>query len=216
MPAYPVCTETVYTETGGLTIWVAISSVLLAGIVFLLPVAVLFAVLVGGSTTPGKAGQPPSQWIALTKAAALTCKTPTGTKPALAPVLLAIGDVESSFGESTLPGVRSGHNSAGAEGPMQFLPPTFAYYDHPVPSDTAMTPFQPTAQILPGGIGIGIPQPESPYDVVDAVYAAARLLCSDGYAAGLPSFAIYAYNHSAQYVNDVLGTARIFSKQYHM
>ena len=203
-------------ENGGLALWVAISSVLLSGIVFLLPVAVLFAALAGGGATTGKAGQPPRQWIALSEAAALTCRVPVGIKPTLAPVLLAIGDVESSFGSSPLPGVRSGHNSAGAEGPMQFLPSTFAYYDHPVPSDTVMTPFQPTAQSVPGGIGVGIPQPESPYNAVDAVYAAARLLCSDGYAAGLPSFAIYAYNHSAQYVNEVLSLAQIFAKSYHI
>ncbi len=204
------------TDNGGIALWVAVSSVLLGGIVFILPVAVLFAALVGGGGTSGKAGQPPHQWIVLSQAAALTCKAPTNTSPALAPVLLAIGNVESSFGQSILPGVHSGHNSAGAEGPMQFLPSTFAYYDHPVPADTSMTPFQPASQGLPGGIGIGIPQPESPYNVIDAIYAAARLLCSDGYAAGLPELAIYAYNHSARYVNEVLAIAQTFAKSYHM
>ena len=69
-------------------------------------------------------------------------------------VLAAIGTVESDNGTSTLPGVQSGANSAGAEGPMQFEPATFAAYDEPVP---------------PGGAN-----PPSPYDPTDANYAAAR------------------------------------------
>jgi cell wall-associated NlpC family hydrolase len=104
-------------------------------------------------------------------------------------VLAAIGTVESDNGQSTLPGVQSGANPAGAEGPMQFEPATFAAYDEPVP---------------PGGA-----RPPSPYDPADAVYAAARLLCANGAANGadLPG-AIYAYNHSAAYVSQVLTLAQ--------
>src|SRR5215469_3674127 len=43
-------------------------------------------------------------------------------------VLAGIGKVESNHGRSDVPGVRSGANSAGAEGPMQFLPGTFAEF----------------------------------------------------------------------------------------
>ena len=60
--------------------------------------------------------------------------------------------------------MHSGANSAGAEGPMQFEPATFAAYDEPVP---------------PGGA-----DPPSPYDPTDAVYAAARELCANGAANG--------------------------------
>jgi NlpC/P60 family/Transglycosylase SLT domain len=104
------------------------------------------------------------------------------------PVLAAIGTVESANGTSSLPGVASGSNPAGAEGPMQFEPATFARYAYPVPA---------------GGVS-----PPSPYDPVDAVYAAARMLCADGAAS--PSSlggAIYDYNHSSAYVADVLATA---------
>ncbi len=52
----------------------------------------------------------------------------------------------------------------GAQGPMQFLPATFAAYSRPVP---------------PGGAN-----PPSPYDPVDAVHAAARYLCASGARAG--------------------------------
>ncbi|MBV9661783.1 MAG: bifunctional lytic transglycosylase/C40 family peptidase [Acidimicrobiales bacterium] len=103
-------------------------------------------------------------------------------------VLAAIGTIESSNGTSDLPGVRSGANPAGAEGPMQFEPATFAEYAEPVP---------------PGGHS-----PPSPYDLVDAVYTAARMLCADGAAtaSGLGG-AIYAYNHSSAYVASVLAVA---------
>ncbi|HET9076677.1 MAG TPA: NlpC/P60 family protein [Acidimicrobiales bacterium] len=104
-------------------------------------------------------------------------------------VLAAIGALESASGTSDLPGVRGGHNPAGAEGPMQFEPATFAAYDQPVP---------------PGGA-----VPPSPYDPTDAVYAAARMLCANG--GGRPDGlggAVYAYNHSAAYVARVLSQAR--------
>ena len=103
-------------------------------------------------------------------------------------ILAAIGAVESGNGTSNLPGVHSGHNDAGAEGPMQFEPATFAEYSEPVP---------------PGGA-----DPPSPYDPVDAVYAAARMLCANG--AGDPSHvadAVAAYNHSDSYVQTVLQLA---------
>ena len=104
-------------------------------------------------------------------------------------VLAAIGTIESDNGQSSLPGVHNGANPAGAEGPMQFEPATFAAYDLPVP---------------PGGA-----TPPSPYDPVDAVYAAARLLCADGAADGRDlGGAVYAYNHSSAYVADVLALAQ--------
>jgi len=96
-------------------------------------------------------------------------------------------------GTSSLPGVHSGANGAGAEGPMQFEPATFASYDQPVP---------------PGGA-----DPPSPYDAPDAVYAAARLLCADGAAGGADiSRAVFAYNHSASYVTQVLALAQSYGQ----
>jgi hypothetical protein len=44
-------------------------------------------------------------------------------------VLAAIGTVESDNGQSTLPGVQSGANPVGAEGPMQFEPAMFLLGD---------------------------------------------------------------------------------------
>ena len=129
----------------------------------------------------------PAPMLTLYQAAAATC---VGLPWA---VLAAIGTVESGNGTSDLPGVHSGANGAGAEGPMQFEPRTFAAYDMPVP---------------PGGAA-----PPSPYDPVDAVYAAARLLCANGAAGGtdLPA-AVFAYNHDDAYVADVLSLAGTFAQ----
>ncbi len=122
----------------------------------------------------------PRDCLVLYERAAATCPGLPWT------VLAAIGTVESGNGISTAAGVHSGANSAGAEGPMQFLPATFAAYDRPVP---------------PGGA-----DPPSPYDPTDAIYAAARNLCANGASGGrdIPA-AIFAYNHSASYVARVLG-----------
>ena len=129
----------------------------------------------------------PRQVLALDEAAAATC-------PGLSwSVLAAIGAIESGNGTSTLRGVRSGANFAGAEGPMQFEPATFAEYAEPAP---------------PGGT-----VPPSPYDLTDAVFAAARLLCANGAAGGadLPG-ALFAYNHSETYVEDVLALAASYTR----
>jgi cell wall-associated NlpC family hydrolase len=107
-------------------------------------------------------------------------------------VLAGIAKVESDFGQSTLPGVASGSNSAGAEGPMQFEPATFAAY----------------RTVAPGGA-----DPATPYDPGDAIYSAARLLCADGGGdpAGLET-AIFDYNHSEAYVSLVLAYANAYEQ----
>jgi cell wall-associated NlpC family hydrolase len=107
-------------------------------------------------------------------------------------VLAGIAKVESDFGKSTLPGVRSGANPMGAEGPMQFEPATFAAY----------------GIVAPGGA-----DPASPYDPADAFYSAAHLLCADG--GGNPAHlyaAVFDYNHSDAYVSLVLAYANEYAQ----
>jgi cell wall-associated NlpC family hydrolase len=87
-------------------------------------------------------------------------------------VLAAIGEVESGDGAN------DGPSSAGALGPMQFEPSTWALY----------------------GDGGDIMNPD------DAIPAAARLLVANG-APGNLQQAIFAYNHSGSYVTDVLDQA---------
>jgi cell wall-associated NlpC family hydrolase len=129
-----------------------------------------------GGSLPG--AEVPPDWLTLYQQAAGTC-------PGLPwSVLAAIGTVETGNGSSTAPGVWSGANGAGAEGPMQFEPATFAAY----------------ATVGPGGA-----TPASPYDRVDAVYTAATLLCADGAATAVSlGAAIDDYDHSSVYVDTVL------------
>lgn len=138
-------------------------------------------------------GSVPPSYLALYEQAAATCPGLPWT------VLAGIGAVESDHGRSTAPGVRTGANSAGAQGPMQFLPATFTGYDHPVATDPAPTP-------------AGGASPPSPYDPVDAIYAAARDLCASGArdSRDIPG-AIYAYNHADWYVRQVLAQAAAYA-----
>jgi hypothetical protein len=101
--------------------------------------------------------------------------------PRGASILAAINYVESDYGESPLPGVRSGSNYAGAAGPMQFL--------------------YPSSWEAFGVDGNGDGE-KNVYDPADAIFAAANLL----HAAGAPGDwygAIFSYNHADWYVRKV-------------
>ena len=103
-------------------------------------------------------------------------------------MLAGIGKAESDHGRAHLPGITSGHNGAGAEGPMQFEPATFTRY---------------AVNADPG-------HPLSPYDPADAIYTAAAMLCANGARGGTGAGiqqAIFAYNHAWWYVTDVLDWA---------
>ena len=143
----------------------------------------------GGGSPPSATATAaiPAVMLTLYQQAALTC-------PGLPwSVLAAIGTVESGNDTSTLPGVHAGANSAGAEGPMQFEPATFAAYDEPVP---------------PGGVN-----PPDIYDPVDAVYAAARMLCANGAKGGANlEGAVWAYNHSQAYLDQVFALAQTYGQ----
>lgn len=102
-------------------------------------------------------------------------------------VLAAIGKAESDHGRADLLGVKFGaHPISGAQGPMQFLPATFAQYARPAP--------------------VGGANPPDPFNPVNAIWAAARMLCANGAQTALRD-AVFAYNHSDLYVDKVLGIA---------
>ena len=64
-----------------------------------------------------------------------------------------------------------------------------------------------TGPFLPGGR-----VPPTPYDPVDAAYAAARLLCANGAGDGRDiAGAVYAYDHSNAYVQQVLQLAGVLA-----
>jgi hypothetical protein len=103
-------------------------------------------------------------------------------------VLAAIGQIESGDGQN------EGPSTAGALGPMQFLPSTWQTWGTDGFGDT------------------GAPNIMNPYD---AVPSAARLLCADGAASGGQGLrnAIFDYNHASWYVNEVLTLAGEYAQE---
>lgn len=128
-----------------------------------------------------RAQVPPAEYARLYRAAAITCPGMDWT------LLAAVGQVESGNGRNV------GPSSAGALGPMQFMPGTFAIYGVDGDGDGRRDPFSPA----------------------DAIYSAARYLCSGG--AGSPSgvsAALFQYNRAQWYVDLVLGVqAQIQAQQ---
>jgi hypothetical protein len=104
-------------------------------------------------------------------------------------VLAAIAQIESADGQN------DGPSSAGALGPMQFLPSTWAVWGIDAFGET------------------GPPDVMDPYD---AVPSAARMLCADGAAGGgtALSSAIFDYNHANWYVSEVLALAAQYAADY--
>jgi hypothetical protein len=103
-------------------------------------------------------------------------------------ILAAIGQIESDHGRN------AGASSAGALGPMQFLPSTWKTYGI-------------------DGDGDGKADIMDPYD---AVPSAAHYLCVNGAAQGGRQLynAIFQYNHADWYVQKVLNLAMLYAKNY--
>ena len=104
-------------------------------------------------------------------------------------VLAAINEIESGDGAN------EGPSSAGALGPMQFIPSTWAEW---------------------GIDGFGQTGTPNVMDPLDAVPSAARLLCAAGAGkTATLSAAIFAYNHATWYVAEVLALAGEYAQDYH-
>jgi murein DD-endopeptidase MepM/ murein hydrolase activator NlpD len=116
-------------------------------------------------------------------------------------ILAAINYEESDFGSSTLPGVHSGTNSAGAAGPMQIGIAGAA-------GDT----WDAVKVAAPGD-----PPGQAPnvYNEADAVYSAAHYLAQEGLTADPATWprAVFGYNHADWYVQAVLARARAYYLQ---
>jgi hypothetical protein len=128
-------------------------------------------------------GQPSSYLQLFQASAARYCPGMSWT------VLAAIGQIESADGTNM------GPSSAGALGPMQFMPGTWSEWG------------------IDGFGQAGTPDVMNPYD---AVPSAARMLCADGAGNGGKSLynAIFAYNHADWYVNEVLSLAAEYAADY--
>ena len=152
-----------------------------AASLLLLPVLVIAAALGGEQQPPTAAAlnDIPPDYLALYQQAAAQYNLPWE-------LLAAVGKVESDHGRNP---ASWKPNAAGAEGPMQFLPATFAAYSS----------------------ASGNPHPDI-YHPRDAIYAAAAMLAANN-ARTDPRGALYAYNHADWYVDDVLNWAAIYTNQ---
>lgn len=123
----------------------------------------------------------PGGYLALYRQAAKKCEGLSWT------VLAAIGQIESDHGRN------AGPSSAGALGPMQFMPATWKSFGQ-------------------DGDGDGRADIMNPYD---AVPSAARYLCEHGAGKGGESLAkaIWHYNHADWYVDQVLALAKAYAAQ---
>ncbi|MFD0688965.1 lytic transglycosylase domain-containing protein [Actinomadura fibrosa] len=124
----------------------------------------------------------PGSYLDLYKQAATSCPGLSWT------VLAAIGQVESDHGRN------AGRSSAGALGPMQFMPATWKSYGV-------------------DGDGDGKADIMNPYD---AVPGAAKYLCANGAGRGGQQLyqAVWHYNHADWYVQKVLNLARAYAARY--
>jgi hypothetical protein len=129
------------------------------------------------------AGRPASYLQLFQESAARYCPGLSWT------VLAAIGQIESADGQN------AGPSTAGALGPMQFLPSTWAVW---------------------GTDGFGDTGPPDIMNPFDAVPSAARLLCGAGAATGGQGLrqAVFAYNHAGWYVDEVLALAAEYAREY--
>lgn len=100
----------------------------------------------------------------------------------------------------------------GAEGHMQFMPCTFVGWSHPTCSGLGQGEIPEDEKTDPeiirtyGGYGVdgngdGI---ADPYNLTDALHSAANYLAQNGAADGDLEKAIFQYNHSDEYVEDIL------------
>lgn len=163
----------------------------IAALLGLLTFVGLFVAAAGSATGAGQAcvltgaggkGIPPAYVPWLARAATRYRLGPRGFA-----VVAAVHEIESDFGRSTLPGVRSGTNFAGASGPGQFLAATWSAYGVDADGDGR----------------------RDVYSVPDSVFASANYLRASG-APGDWHGALFAYNHAEWYVQDVLEASRRF------
>jgi peptidoglycan LD-endopeptidase LytH len=109
----------------------------------------------------------------------------------------------------------------GAEGHLQFMPCTFVGWSHPTCSGLGKGNISDEEKTNPetikkyGGYGVdangdGV---ADPWDIEDAIFSAAYYLSLNGAADGDIERAVFAYNHSDEYVEDVLYFAEKYLEQ---
>jgi peptidoglycan LD-endopeptidase LytH len=112
-------------------------------------------------------------------------------------------------------------SAVGAEGPFQFMPCTFVGWSHPtceglgkgdIPKEELTDP-EVIAKYGGYGVDANGDGRADPWDIEDAVFSAANYLANNGAADGDLEKAVFAYNHSEQYVEDVLFFAERYKQE---
>ena len=109
----------------------------------------------------------------------------------------------------------------GAIGHMQFMPLTWVGWGYGgsrlgnanIPNDVLTNPAIIKKYGGYGTDGNGDGKAD-PWDLEDAIHSAAKYLAANGAADGNLRKAVFAYNHSEKYVNDVLGFADLYVKGF--
>lgn len=110
---------------------------------------------------------------------------------------------------------------AGAEGHLQFMPCTFVGWSHPSCGGLGKGDIPEKDKISPaiieqyGGYGVDANNDgkADPYDLEDAIFSAANYLAASGAADGEIEKAVFNYNHSEKYVEDVLHFYHLYESQ---
>ena len=110
----------------------------------------------------------------------------------------------------------------GAEGHLQFMPCTFVGWSHPSCGGLGEGDIPEIEKVDPkviakyGGYGVDAngDGKADPYDLEDAIFSAANYLAASGAADGEIEKAIFNYNHSEKYVEDVLHFYHIYEEQW--
>ncbi|TYR72744.1 lytic transglycosylase domain-containing protein [Rossellomorea vietnamensis] len=175
--------------------------------ILLIPIAVLllYFIVYGGFLTYQELSDEakeeiPSEYIPIYKEASEKYGVPWN-------LLAAHHRVETKFSQ-----METMVSPVGAEGHMQFMPCTFIGWSHPtcgglgegdIPDDELTDPGMIAKY---GGYGVDANGDgrADPWDIEDAVHSAANYLASNGAADGDIERAVFAYNHSEEYVEDVL------------
>lgn len=184
--------------------------------ILLIPVAVLllYFIVYGGFLTYQELSEEakeeiPSEYIPIYKEASEKYGVPWN-------LLAAHHRVETKFSQ-----METMISPVGAEGHMQFMPCTFIGWSHPtcgglgegdIPDEELTDPGMIAKY---GGYGVDANGDgrADPWDIEDAVHSAANYLASNGAADGDIKRAVFAYNHSEEYVEDVLYFAERYQKE---
>lgn len=110
---------------------------------------------------------------------------------------------------------------AGAEGHMQFMPCTWVGWSHPSCSGLGKGKIPEEVKIDPeairsyGGYGLDADGDgrADPFSLTDSLHSAASYLAQNGAAEGELEQAIFLYNHSDQYVEDVMSFYRDYEQR---